>query len=170
MVLNQIEQGALYNAINFQDSCDCQAMSTVRRIVIATFFCPSDPNNNALFNDRTTPGSPCLGGSNTPDNANGFQNGMMCNYSGSYGDGYSNKPGNPYDTAGAGLQYGCGGGKPPGAAGGGPPPRRPTPPPGHRAGPPHPRPLPHTHPSPPRAPPPRPPRPLAPSRPRGGAA
>src|SRR3954453_12355620 len=109
MVLNQIEQGSLYNAINFQDSCDCQAMATVRRVVIATFFCPSDPNNKTLFNDRTTPGSPCLGGPSTPDNSNGFQNGMMCNYSGSYGDGYSNKPGNPYDTAGAGLQYGCGG-------------------------------------------------------------
>src|SRR3954464_2568754 len=28
MALNQIEMGALYNAINFQDSCDCQSMST----------------------------------------------------------------------------------------------------------------------------------------------
>ena len=108
MVLTQLEQTPLYNAINFQDSCDCQSMSTVRRVVIASFFCPSDPNSNKLFNDRTTPGSPCVGGPSTPDNATG-QNGMMCNYSGSFGDGYSNKPGNPYDTAGANLRYGCGG-------------------------------------------------------------
>ncbi|MFO0954366.1 MAG: DUF1559 domain-containing protein [Isosphaeraceae bacterium] len=110
MVLNQMEQTALYNAINFQDSCDCLSMSTIRKIVINSFFCPSDPNTNVLLTDRTTPLSPCLGGPMTPDNAsNGLQYGMMCNYSGSFGDGYSNKPGNPYDTAGANLRYGCGG-------------------------------------------------------------
>ncbi len=109
MILNQIEQTPLYNTINFLDSCDCVSMSTIRRVVIASFFCPSDPNNNTLFTDRTTPLSPCIGGPMTPDNSNGLQNGMMCNYSGSFGDGYANKPGNPYDTAGANLQYGCGG-------------------------------------------------------------
>jgi prepilin-type processing-associated H-X9-DG protein len=85
-------------------------MSTVRSVVISSFFCPSDPNSNVLLRDRTTPLAPCLGGAMTRDNtAQNRQFGMMCNYSGSYGDGYNNKPGNPYDTAGANLQYGCGG-------------------------------------------------------------
>lgn len=110
MVLPQLEQRALYNAINFLDSCDCQFMTTVRSVVIASFFCPSDPNSNVLLRDRTTPLSPCIGGPMTRDNAStNLQNGMMCNYSGSYGDGYNNKPGNPYDTAGANNTYGCGG-------------------------------------------------------------
>jgi prepilin-type N-terminal cleavage/methylation domain-containing protein/prepilin-type processing-associated H-X9-DG protein len=110
MVLPQLEQTSLYNSINFQDSCDCQSMSTIRTVVIATFFCPTDPNSMRLMNDRTTPGSPCVGGASTRDNAAaGLQNGMICNYAGSYGDGYNNRPGNPYDTAGAGQRYGCGG-------------------------------------------------------------
>ncbi|MGE3820407.1 MAG: DUF1559 domain-containing protein, partial [Isosphaeraceae bacterium] len=53
MVLSQLEQTSLYNAINFQDSCDCQSMSTIRAVVIASFFCPSDINGNRLMNDRT---------------------------------------------------------------------------------------------------------------------
>jgi prepilin-type N-terminal cleavage/methylation domain-containing protein/prepilin-type processing-associated H-X9-DG protein len=110
MVLPQLEQRAIYNAINFLDSCDCQFMTTVRSVVIASFFCPSDPNSNILLRDRTTPLSPCIGGPMTRDNpSTNLQNGMMCNYSGSYGDGYNNRPGNPYDTAGSNAQYGCGG-------------------------------------------------------------
>jgi len=108
MVLNQLEQGALYNAINFSDSCDCMAMSTIRRVVINSFFCPSDPNAGRLYNDRSTPSVACLGGPSTRDN-DPYQNGMLNNYTGSYGDGYNNSPNSPYDTAGAGLRYGCGG-------------------------------------------------------------
>ncbi|AMV40304.1 DUF1559 domain-containing protein [Planctomyces sp. SH-PL62] len=110
MILPQLEQTSLYNAINFMDSCDCSSMSTVRRIVINAFFCPSDPNTGQLHNDRTTPGVACFGGDSTRDNvAANRQNGMLNNYTGSYGDGYNNNPANPYDTAGAGLRYGCGG-------------------------------------------------------------
>ncbi|SIO20083.1 prepilin-type N-terminal cleavage/methylation domain-containing protein/prepilin-type processing-associated H-X9-DG domain-containing protein [Singulisphaera sp. GP187] len=110
MVLNQLEQGALFNAINFSDSCDCQSMSTVRRIVINSFFCPSDPNGNQLRNDRTTPNVACIGGPSTKDDpVAGLQNGMLNNYTGSYGDGYNNSVSSPYDTAGSGLRYGCGG-------------------------------------------------------------
>lgn len=110
MTLNQMEQAALYNAINFSDSCDCQSMSTVRRIVINSFFCPSDPNGNQLRNDRTTPGVACLSGPSTKDNpTTNLQNGMLNNYTGSYGDGYNNSVTSPYDTAGSGLRYGCGG-------------------------------------------------------------
>ncbi|WP_337173792.1 DUF1559 domain-containing protein [Paludisphaera sp.] len=110
MILPQLEQSALYNAINFMDSCDCLSMSTVRRIVIASFFCPTDPNANRLYNDRTTPGVACAGGDATRDNpATNRQNGMLANYTGSFGDGYNNNPSNPYDTAGAALRYGCGG-------------------------------------------------------------
>jgi len=110
MILSQLEQRSLYNAINFSDSCDCEAMSTIRRVVINSFFCPSDPNTGQLANDRTTPGVACLGGPSTRDNpTTNRQNGMVNNYTGSYGDGYNNSPNSPYDTAGAGLRYGCGG-------------------------------------------------------------
>lgn len=110
MILPQVEQTSLYNAINFSDSVNCQAMSTVRSVVISAFFCPSDPNNGTLYRDRTTPSIPCEGGADTRDNADANrQNGMMANYTGSYGDGYNNKPGLQYDTAGAGITYGCGG-------------------------------------------------------------
>jgi len=110
MVLPQLEQGALYNAVNFSDSCDCLSMSTVRRVVINSFFCPSDPNTGQLANDRTTPGVACFGGPSTRDNTTlNRQNGMINNYTGSYGDGYNNSGGSPYDTAGAAKLYGCGG-------------------------------------------------------------
>jgi len=108
MVLPQLEQNNIYNAINFQDSEECLGAATVRSVVINTFFCPSDPNPT-LYRDRTTPGVPCASGPNTQDNAGVGFNGMMAHYTGSYGDGYNNKPGNQYDTAGAGIAYGCGG-------------------------------------------------------------
>jgi prepilin-type N-terminal cleavage/methylation domain-containing protein/prepilin-type processing-associated H-X9-DG protein len=111
MTLPGMEQTNLYNAINFADSEECVGAQTVRKTVVPAFFCPDDPNAMKLFPDRTTPGAPCLGGPNTQDNPGqgGGYNGMQCNYTGSYGDGYNNKPGNQYDTAGAGLTYGCGG-------------------------------------------------------------
>ena len=110
MILPQLEQGALFNTINFSDSCDCVGASTVRRVVINTFFCPSDPNAGTLSNDRNTPSVACFAGDSTRDNtALNRQNGMLNNYTGSYGDGYNNSPNSPYDTAGASLRYGCGG-------------------------------------------------------------
>lgn len=110
MILPQLEQSPLFNAINFLDSCDCTAMSTVRRVVIASFFCPSDVNAGRLYTDRTTPSAACAGGPSTRDNtALNLQYGMLCNYTGSFGDGYSNNPANPYDTGGSNTRYGCGG-------------------------------------------------------------
>ena len=40
MLLPHIEQTPLYNTVNFLDSCDCQSMSTVRRVVIAASCWP----------------------------------------------------------------------------------------------------------------------------------
>jgi len=110
MILPQLEQTSLYNAINFMDSCDCQSMATVRKIVINSFYCPSDPNTGKLYDDRNTPGVACLGGASIRDNTTlNRQSGMLNNYTGSYGDGYNNSPGSPYDTAGSSQRYGCGG-------------------------------------------------------------
>jgi len=112
MVLPGLEQNNVYNAINFSDSEECQGALTVHKTVIASFFCPSDPNAMKLYDNRTTPGVGCKaqGGTIVYDNPSiNRMYGMACNYTGSYGDGYNNKPGNPYDTAGAGITYGCGG-------------------------------------------------------------
>ena len=108
MILPQLEQNNVYNAINFSDSLQCASASTVRSIVITSFFCPSDPKP-ILYKDRTVPGTPCRGGPDFSDNPGVGYNGMMVHYVGSYGDGYSNRPGLQYDTAGAGIAYGCGG-------------------------------------------------------------
>jgi prepilin-type N-terminal cleavage/methylation domain-containing protein/prepilin-type processing-associated H-X9-DG protein len=111
-VLPGLEQTNLYNAINFSDSEECQGVSTIRKIIIPNFFCPDDPNALMLFNDRTTPGVGCIaqGGTIIYDNTTlSRMNGMMCNYTGSYGDGYNNSGGSQYDTLGANNTYGCGG-------------------------------------------------------------
>ncbi len=113
-ILPGLEQNNLYNAINFSDTEECPGVSTVRRVIVPSFFCPDDPNAMRLFTDRTTPTGICLGvpGSSVAtlrDNPDVGFNGAMCSYTGSYGDGYNNKPGNQYDTAGAGITYGCGG-------------------------------------------------------------
>jgi prepilin-type N-terminal cleavage/methylation domain-containing protein/prepilin-type processing-associated H-X9-DG protein len=117
MALPGLEQNNLYNSINFNDSQECMGVSTVRSIMVATFHCPDDPNAYKIFNDRTTPGVGCIaqGNSIVYDNTSpqNRMNGMACSYTGSYGDGYNNSsvtpPGSQYDTAGAGITYGCGG-------------------------------------------------------------
>jgi len=55
LMLNYIEQGAMYNAMNFSisaaDNCDNGVNETVESAVISSFLCPSSPRANGKFSD-----------------------------------------------------------------------------------------------------------------------
>jgi len=118
LILPQIEQTALYNATNFQDSDECAGASTTRRAGIAAFVCPSDGFDN-LYRDRTAPGVGCVGeggtvvadGDATTIGATTYTGwvGRLSHYVGSYGDGHNAKTTDVYSIEGSGALYGCGG-------------------------------------------------------------
>jgi prepilin-type N-terminal cleavage/methylation domain-containing protein/prepilin-type processing-associated H-X9-DG protein len=64
MILSQLEQTPLYNAINFPLPIEARANQTARLTKINTFFCPSDPSFKAQFTvvddstSNTTLGAP----------------------------------------------------------------------------------------------------------------
>jgi prepilin-type N-terminal cleavage/methylation domain-containing protein/prepilin-type processing-associated H-X9-DG protein len=60
-ILPQLEQTAIYNAINFNFSCDSQGYPTAYpnytvffKAQVKTFLCPSDPNAWTVANDNTS--------------------------------------------------------------------------------------------------------------------
>jgi prepilin-type N-terminal cleavage/methylation domain-containing protein/prepilin-type processing-associated H-X9-DG protein len=68
-ILPQLEQTAIYNAINFNFSCDSTGYPTAYpnftiffQAQVKTFLCPSDPNASNVGNDNTT-GNNCYFGS-----------------------------------------------------------------------------------------------------------
>ncbi len=110
MILPQLEQTPLYNAINFSDYLESTGAFTVRGVTISAFLCPSDPNP-VFYTDRSTPtgqgppdGTPyrCAPGANQ-------YRGSVSHYAGSYGDGFGTSAADPYTGTGAGLRWGCGG-------------------------------------------------------------
>jgi len=62
--LNQVEQGALFNSINFPLGIETPANQTARLTVLSGFSCPSDASHQDIFTvvdstaTATTPGSP----------------------------------------------------------------------------------------------------------------
>jgi prepilin-type N-terminal cleavage/methylation domain-containing protein/prepilin-type processing-associated H-X9-DG protein len=50
-ILPQVEQGPVYNSINYSLNCSNVACSTAFRTIITSFLCPSDDSNH-LFTDR----------------------------------------------------------------------------------------------------------------------
>lgn len=109
MVLPQLEQSPLYNAINFSDCVESVAQGTVRASVISALICPSD-DRPAFFNDRTTPtAGNCIGANTSDGSAAGRYKGAVSHYSGSYGDGHSNNTGDIYSNDGAAARFGCAG-------------------------------------------------------------
>ena len=62
--LNQVEQGALFNSINFPMGIEAPANQTARLTVVSIFACPSDASHQDIFTvvdssaTATTPGNP----------------------------------------------------------------------------------------------------------------
>jgi prepilin-type N-terminal cleavage/methylation domain-containing protein/prepilin-type processing-associated H-X9-DG protein len=108
-LLPYIEQDNLYRQINFKDNVTCASTAVVRQANIKTLRCPSDPDSETLFDNRTMPVSGCSSGPSTPDGASGRFRGYAASYVGSYGDGFNNIPSEPYGGDGALARYGCGG-------------------------------------------------------------
>jgi prepilin-type N-terminal cleavage/methylation domain-containing protein/prepilin-type processing-associated H-X9-DG protein len=61
-ILPQLEQSALYNAINFNWDVDYAGNLTVLNTQVIAFLCPSDPNGTQFGNNNTT-GNNCYFGS-----------------------------------------------------------------------------------------------------------
>jgi len=83
MILSQIEQGPLFNAVNFGLPVESSQNTTVIRTMIATYLCPSDLTNgpfqvsdasgNVLATAAPSSYAACVGGNET-DTATGINN------------------------------------------------------------------------------------------------
>jgi len=106
LVLPQMEQGAVFNSINFNvqfngSGANPGAAATLFRTTFSTWLCPSDGNNgNGLRPSRAgcdgftggSPGADCLNGNEgslSPASVDGQFRIVVTNYAGSHGDNYS---------------------------------------------------------------------------------
>jgi type II secretory pathway pseudopilin PulG len=127
-ILAYLERNDLAVMVNVNESFSCASMASLRAAVIKTFWCPSDLNrlSNQGYNDYAVMnGLPHRGcycssswgwvcsmqsglssGPDAPDDPLGAFGprclGQESCYRGSFGDGYSNTCGNPYNPAGCG--------------------------------------------------------------------
>jgi len=110
MILPQMEQGVLYNAVNVNlntwasGTGDQGSMFTAWRTVLNTWLCPSDPNNKGGLRPGTGPDGQYPAG-NPPINPSTKLPDTLVpvsNYAGSFGDNYAGGPLNggslPWET------------------------------------------------------------------------
>jgi len=109
MILPQMEQGTVYNAINFNVNTwaggnDPGAMFTAWRTVLNVWLCPSDPNNKGGLRTATGSDGQYPAGSPPINPATGVADTLVpiSNYAGSFGDNYAGGPLNggalPWET------------------------------------------------------------------------
>jgi prepilin-type N-terminal cleavage/methylation domain-containing protein len=117
-LLPYLEQNALAQVWDVQDSFSCPDQAPIRQAVLAVLSCPSDPlsRSNHTYGDMSpNPGSTgvygwpswgrnCTRAPVVPEFGSDRFYAQNSNYWGSYGDGYSDSTGNPYNS---GVWDGC---------------------------------------------------------------
>jgi prepilin-type N-terminal cleavage/methylation domain-containing protein len=107
-MLPYIEQQAMFDQINFEDTINCTSHDFLKTVTIPGLYCPTDPTDT-LRHDRGTPTSPCINGPTTTP-VSGSMTARVTHYVGSFGDSYVIGDTVGYtSSATSRVQYGCGG-------------------------------------------------------------
>ncbi|MDB5337757.1 MAG: putative major pilin subunit [Planctomycetaceae bacterium] len=108
-LLPHLDQGPLYNKINFSLSEGCAEHTTVAGLSGASIpvqQCPSDPFPARVSNLQNASGS-CFGGGTAGTSINGSIAGYITSYGINYGDSYNLGEPFGYSTDGSNTKYGC---------------------------------------------------------------
>jgi type II secretory pathway pseudopilin PulG len=107
-MLPYIEQQAMFDQIDFDDTINCTSHHFLKTVTIPGLYCPTDPTST-LLNDRGTPAPACINGPTTPA-VGGSMTARVTHYVGSFGDGYIVGDALGYtNAANSRTLYGCGG-------------------------------------------------------------
>lgn len=108
-LLPQLDQGPLYNKINFNLTEGCAEHTTVAGLSGASIpvqQCPSDPFPARVSNLQSASGT-CYGGGTASTSINGSIAGYITSYGINYGDSYNLGEPFGYSTDGSNAKYGC---------------------------------------------------------------
>lgn len=108
-LLPQLDQGPLYNKINFNLSANCAEHTTVSGLsgsFVAVQHCPSDPFPAQVSNLQAA-ATTCNGGGTDGGTVNGSITGYVSTYGINYGDSYNYGEPFGYSTDGSNAKYGC---------------------------------------------------------------